>query len=150
MPFSLPGWLPAIATSAARLALFAAAIALAARGSCGVFQLIWGIWARSEQKTVLAHQPLGGEKFWSRKELWPLVGMGMVVTIFIVLALAAVRDDLSLTNTSELVSLVLVFLSPAALLILLLIRLRPAPQVAQRETEAAQRSRLTSAEPLGS
>jgi hypothetical protein len=89
MPFDLPTWLPAAVPTAARFALLAAVVALAAWGASRILRWPWTLWVRAEQEKALAHVPPAG------KPWIPLIGMEMIVGMVLLLVYAITRGDSS-------------------------------------------------------
>jgi hypothetical protein len=123
IPFKMPRWLPAGAADAARLAIFAALIAILAWVSLAIPQFIWGMWVRSERKALLAHQPPQGNAF------YPVLGLVIVVWVIFALMRIALQDELILlTKPGEFGDAWAALLGFALISTWFLLWLRPAPK----------------------
>ncbi len=127
-PLAIPGWLPTATADAERLAIFAGLIVLLTWVTVAALQLIWGMWVRSEQKALLAHQPPTGNASHAT-----LAIMAVVCSIFALVRIAALDELSLLQKPSELVEAWPALLGFAVIATGLLRWLRPAPKASQVE-----------------
>jgi hypothetical protein len=126
LPFELPSWFPAGAPTAARFAVLVVLVAVAAWATSALLRWPWSRWVRAEQEQVLAHAPP------TPTPLAPLIGMGMVISLLVLLAGALARGDASmarelLADPGEWFSPLMLMFGGGVILAAIAYWLRPAP-----------------------
>ena len=140
IPFKLPLWLPAVAPTGVRLAMFVAGIVIIVWFVFGIVRLIWNRWTRAEQQMVLAHRGVNSAGYWR------LVGLGFVVWSMIEFARLAVTDEFAMLDEGDSLGKIVLQILAFALVSALLVLLRPGPPVPSpghhQRAERAQRAWL--------
>jgi uncharacterized membrane protein YidH (DUF202 family) len=134
VPFDLPAWLPPSAQAAARYALLAAIVAVAAWATFYIQCWFWSLWVRAEQDKTLNGESPSGRK-WAT---FFVVAMELIVGLPLILVSTMPRVDLPLWSglradprgviTEELIPIFVALVVMARVLAIIIFRLMPEPK----------------------
>jgi hypothetical protein len=127
LPFKLPSWAPPEASiTAARFAVLVILATVAAWATAALLRWPWSHWVRAEQELMLAHGlPTGSP-------MAPLIGMGMVITLLVILAWALGYESRAgelLADPGKWFRLPMLMVGGSFILALIVLWLRPAPRL---------------------